>query len=346
MITVVIRKLRTRFTTTGRNIYILFGHRQPGIFTCDKYLQKMNFCSYLLFLILILLPESNFKEHSYGDDYAKELLDNSFSNKSIYNLSTKKINYPSYIFDNNYKCSEIIDSINTPKTICFKFDSLIFNLNFLSGILTLNSKISRYVYKHDTNYCSNNNIFYIVQQHTDVHNSHNVCGMIMHFSHNIWLHEHVYDYDIDIRNIFIFRKSTMTFTDIYFSRIYCQIISILNNSTNTLSNYFVNLDCHQTRINWVYLAKYLSTPKYSLSNVLCYNAKPKTSVLIILLLFISGDTGASINPGPKINCSYCDKIIRYNINVLTCQLCNIKVHSKCNNISKSTDFICYLPMYK
>ena len=144
------------------------------------------------------------------------------------------------------------------------------------------------------------------------------------------------------------RKSTITVIDIYHSKIN-NLISISNDSAYNLLDYYAKLHRYQTRISWIYLAKHLSTPKYSLYNDLCCNAKPRSSILIILLLFISGDTGAAINPGPRIDCSYCDKIIRYNSNYLTCQNCNLKVHLKCNNFLKVSDFICnvctndYLP---
>ena len=102
--------------------------------------------------------------------------------------------------------------------------------------------------------------------------SYHACHITI-FSQNTWLQEYVYYYDIDIRNIYIFRKNTKTFPDIH-----DQIISIAPNSTNILANNFVDFDSHQIRTMWVYLAKYLSTPKYSLPNDICCSTKPKTSM--------------------------------------------------------------------
>ena len=71
-------------------------------------------------------------------------------------------------------------------------------------------------------------------------------------------------------------------------------------SSNVVVNCLTKSDCYKIRINWFYLAKYLSRPKYSLLSNVSINSMPKTSLLIILLLFMCGDTGASINPGPMI----------------------------------------------
>ena len=135
----------------------------------------------------------------------------------------------------------------------------------------------------------------------------------------------IYAHNFNISESFILRKTTITVTDNYQNKI-TNLTSIPNDSAYNLLDYYVNLDYYQTHISWIYLAKHLSTPKYSLYNDLCYITKPRSSILIILLLFISGNTGAAINPRPRIDCSYCDKIIRYNSNYFMCQSYNLKVH--------------------
>ena len=70
-------------------------------------------------------------------------------------------------------------------------------------------------------------------------------------------------------------------------------------STSDLSNNFVVLGNANLRIHWFYLAKHLAKPKYSTPNTETYVTAPKTSILILILLFMCGDTGAAINPGYK-----------------------------------------------
>ena len=132
----------------------------------------------------------------------------------------------------------------------------------------------------------------------------------------------------------------MSVTDSIFRRINFDIIYSLHDSNNVLPNYYPELDKYHIRIHWLYLAKYISKPKYSTSDIQNIVPKPKSALFVILLLFMCGDTGASINPGPRTDCSYCDKEIRYNKSFLTCQHCYLKVHLKCNNFYESSDFIC------
>ena len=48
----------------------------------------------------------------------------------------------------------------------------------------------------------------------------------------------------------------------------------------------------------MYLGKYLIKSKYSISNFVNIVTKPRTSLLILILLLMCGDTGCLINPGP------------------------------------------------
>ena len=109
----------------------------------------------------------------------------------------------------------------------------------------------------------------------------------------------IYTYDDqEIQNAFIGRKNTMNYRVSSLFIMFFHNYNI-NGTTKVLLNYHAGSDHYQIRINWLYLAKYLSKPKYSISNFQNTIAKPKTSVIIILLLFMCGDTGASINPGPR-----------------------------------------------
>ena len=52
------------------------------------------------------------------------------------------------------------------------------------------------------------------------------------------------------------------------------------------------------RINWLYLGRSLLQNKYSSNINVSTSKNPKSALLIIILLFMCGDTGSSINPGP------------------------------------------------
>ena len=65
------------------------------------------------------------------------------------------------------------------------------------------------------------------------------------------------------------------------------------------SNQFkFDLNNYDLRISWLYLGKYLTNNKYSINYNVSNVKRPKSSILIIILLFMCGDTGVSINPGP------------------------------------------------
>ena len=72
----------------------------------------------------------------------------------------------------------------------------------------------------------------------------------------------------------------------------------VNFSINVIYKLISKLDNHNNRINWFFLGKYLSKTKFSSSNHVSINSRPKSCILILILLFLCGDTGASINPGP------------------------------------------------
>ena len=142
------------------------------------------------------------------------------------------------------------------------------------------------------------------------------------------------------RNVFNGRTNTMSVTDSIFCKQHVNMKNNFLNLTIDFSNFYLELDEFHVRINWLYLAKDLSKPKYSTSDIQNIVSKPKTALFVILLLFMCGDTGASINPGPRTDCSYCDKEIIYNNTCLTCQNCYLKVHLKCNHFYKSSNFLC------
>ena len=150
---------------------------------------------------------------------------------------------------------------------------------------------------------------------------------------------------LDVRNMFIGRKGTITLIRDLKSRMYYHTRYIVYESNNELSNCLTKSNHYQIRINWFYLAKYLSRPKYSLIYTVSSTSKPRTSLLIILLLLMCGDIGASINPGPRTDCSYCNELISSNSRFLTCQQCNMKVHLKCNISESSSHFLCNLCTY-
>ena len=105
----------------------------------------------------------------------------------------------------------------------------------------------------------------------------------------------------DIRNVFNDRSITMIFTmNIFIIRNY-----FMHNICITTLD-FINLNCdfdqYGSRINWLYLGKCLTSNKYSSTSIVNVVRKPKSSIFIIILLFMCGDTGASINPGPSRVC--------------------------------------------
>ena len=82
----------------------------------------------------------------------------------------------------------------------------------------------------------------------------------------------------------------------------------------TLDFINLNFDIGQygSRINWLYLGKCLTSNKYSSTSIVNVVRKPKSSIFIIILLFMCGDTGASINPGPISPINECvDDVINY-----------------------------------
>ena len=79
------------------------------------------------------------------------------------------------------------------------------------------------------------------------------------------------------------------------------------------------------RINLMYASKYLTRTTFSLGCNVSTVSRPKSSILILMLLFLSGDTGATINPGPiglnNINNNLCTDD-RYPNNVGLSQIIN------------------------
>ena len=116
----------------------------------------------------------------------------------------------------------------------------------------------------------------------------------------------------DIRNAFNDRSITMIFT---INIIVIRNDIMHNNGITTIDFINLNFDItkYETRINWLYLGKYLTSNKYSSTSIVTVVRKPKSCIFILILLFMCGDTGASINPGPTSPINDCvDDVINYD----------------------------------
>ena len=108
----------------------------------------------------------------------------------------------------------------------------------------------------------------------------------------------IYEYNnCELRNDFFNRSPTRCFNvnnfftnthNVHMFKVLFQILIICE----------YNLNIHSIRIKWFYLGKYLSKTKDSSSSHVSLVSRPKSCILILFLLFLCGDTGASINPGP------------------------------------------------
>ena len=111
-----------------------------------------------------------------------------------------------------------------------------------------------------------------------------------------------YKFDNDIRNAFIGRSITMNIKDSLLFRIFDHIVYNHHYLFIIFKYYNVVLDNCYTSIKWMYLGKYLTKyltkSKHSISNFVKIVTKPRTSLLILILLLMCGDTGCLINPGP------------------------------------------------
>ena len=122
------------------------------------------------------------------------------------------------------------------------------------------------------------------------------------FNHNV-LRNTLFSYDDDdIRNIFNGRSVTMYLIEnSLFQTFYHFIFNI--HSLYMFYNYDNSREIYKLKVNCLYLSKWLSKPKYSNNDNIAIPPKtiaisPKTTLLIIMLLLMCGDTGVSINPGP------------------------------------------------
>ena len=100
----------------------------------------------------------------------------------------------------------------------------------------------------------------------------------------------------DLRIIFTDRSATMKLSNFILSMFKHPLYIIYNLIFSTDSN--IDVNNYLLRINWFYLGKGLSQSKYSSTLNVSSSKNPKSALLIIILLFMCGDTGASINPGP------------------------------------------------
>ena len=157
--------------------------------------------------------------------------------------------YYSYeIFDHN-KCNEMLDSMIKLNAICLEFDVL----KYLNGYLTYDINPGHHVIKLYSNDYSNDNRFYIVIKHIDIHNPldvfnnfnvYNVFNVTMTSSQYIWLRENTYGFNFDMIERFILIKNTITVTDLYMSKI-TNLISIPKDLAYNSLDYYVDFDSYQ-----------------------------------------------------------------------------------------------------
>ena len=101
----------------------------------------------------------------------------------------------------------------------------------------------------------------------------------------------------DIIYHFTVRSLTRNYNDDILFTINCTAFYFRKLLTE-LINCKLDSDIYYLRLKWFYLGKYLTKAKYSHLVHVPTVKKTKCSLLIIMLLFMCGDTGASINPGP------------------------------------------------
>ena len=107
-----------------------------------------------------------------------------------------------------------------------------------------------------------------------------------------------YEYsNYELSHVFSNRSITRCFNDNYFVN-NCHCFCKINFLIHILYKLTFKLDNHYNRITWLFLGKYLSKTKFSSANHVSFYSRPKSCILILVLLFLCGDTGASINPGP------------------------------------------------
>ena len=288
----------------------------------------MIYISYLLFLTLLLISENNFKDSFLSEENAKSVTINSYSSRYMYIPIKNGSDYEYVTRFRNYS-DEILEKGNESIEICFELDLLLFDQNFLDKFMLSNDMENSSLYNYYSDICSNG-IFFV--------------------KHGLDL----YNLPVKISNLSLADFGVFNFEKIYFNRSstdslfymeYILNVSMTQKPSYNVSNYLTSLSNSLLRTNCFYLAKFLSKPKYA---SVCFNqsyTKPKSSIMIILLLFMSGDTGAAINPGPRTDCVSCDKLIRWNQNFLTCSDCNSNVHSKCNNYIETPFYKCNMCLF-
>ena len=102
------------------------------------------------------------------------------------------------------------------------------------------------------------------------------------------------------------------------------IVYDIQNSLIELLNFKLDYNNYYLRLKWFYLGKYLTTNKYSPPVHVPTGKITKCPLLICMLLFMCGDTGTSINPGPSN---------QHNLNV-----CEIVEDSYLNDIDPDMNY--------
>ena len=179
---------------------------------------------HLLFLTLFFISENNFKDSILSEDYAKLMSIKSFSSSFMYIPSTTESVYEHATSIINYS-DDILEKGNKSIAICFVFDILLSNQNFLTKCMFSNQS---------KNY---------------------LC-----------------DYGgFNLEKISPIRSST----DSSLHMVYRLNVRKTHRQSYIVSNYLISLSNNLLRVNWFYLAKFLSKPKYA---SVCFNqnySKPK-----------------------------------------------------------------------
>ena len=276
----------------------------------------MKFILYLLNLLIILSNVKKFEEHSSEESYTGD--------SSLYN-STNKSEYKQIINNESYSY-ELSVKGNKSKEICLELDLLLFNWNFLTNLLTSTNRKTRLFYKYYVHLCSDNTRF--VQKFKEIIKSQVIienyyfCDYCEYSFHKFSL----------IKSSPIIHSYTFKYSDLQ------NIEYPQNLFTLTLSHLF-------------FTAKHLSKHPYQLITDAAIKPHPKSSVMILLMLLMCGDTGSLIHPGPirRINadkCGICINTIKTNSRFLLCIQCNNKVHKKCEKSTFTISYLCISCSYK
>ena len=91
--------------------------------------------------------------------------------------------------------------------------------------------------------------------------------------------------------------------------------------------------CLRTKIQRKHLFLHVYKPGIQIKTALnlFYKASSRTNLAILLIL--AGDIES--NQGPKHQCGLCQKLVKRNDRAIQCDICDLWVHIRCENISKA-----------